>query len=146
MKGFEIVCKMPLADARHLKGPDGKELIAHPVSCIDCHDPATMQLRVTRPGFLVGVANLATSDDPVPHLPIVERWRKGDRKPPYDPSADATRQEMRSLVCGQCHVEYYFQKDTKLVTYPWSKGLKADQIEAYYEEIAFTDWVHATAG
>jgi nitrite reductase (cytochrome c-552) len=138
MKGFAEVCKMPLADAR--------KLVSHPVACIDCHDPQTMTLRVSRPAFLTGIAELAKSDDPVPHLPSVERWRKGGKKKPFDPNAEATRQEMRSLVCGQCHVEYYFRKDTKLVTYPWHKGLKADKIEAYYEEIGFTDWTHELAG
>jgi nitrite reductase (cytochrome c-552) len=138
MRGFEDVCKMPLADAR--------KLVSHPVACIDCHNPETMQLRVSRPAFLVGLAELAKSDDPVPHLPSVERWRRGEKKAPFDPNADATRQELRSLVCGQCHVEYYFKKDTKVVTYPWHKGLKADQIEAYYEGIGFTDWTHAAAG
>jgi nitrite reductase (cytochrome c-552) len=138
MKGFEVVCKMPLAEAR--------ALVVHPVSCIDCHNPESMQLRVTRPAFVVGIGELAKSDAPVPHLPSIERWREGGRKGAYDPNADATRQEMRSLVCGQCHVEYYFQKDTKLVTYPWSKGLRADDIERYYEETKFTDWTHADAG
>lgn len=146
MKGFEVVCKMPLADARHLKGPDGKELVNHPVSCIDCHNPGTMQLQVTRPGFLTGIAALAAGDEPTPHLPSIERWRKGSRKQPFDPNAEATRQEMRALVCGQCHVEYYFQKDSKLVTYPWDKGLKADQIESLYDGIEFADWTHPTAG
>jgi nitrite reductase (cytochrome c-552) len=105
-----------------------------------------MQLRVTRPGFLVGIQELAKGDAPVPHLPSVGRWRQGNRKTGYDPNADATRQEMRSLVCGQCHVEYYFQKDTKLVTYPWRKGLRADDIEGYYEETGFADFTHAEAG
>jgi nitrite reductase (cytochrome c-552) len=137
---------MPLADARHMKGTDGKELIAHPVACNDCHDPRTMQLRVTRPGFLVGIQELAKNDAPVPHLPSIERWRAGDRAKPYDPNTDGTRQEMRALVCGQCHVEYYFKKDTKVVTYPWSNGLRADDIERYYEGIEFVDWKHEIAG
>jgi nitrite reductase (cytochrome c-552) len=138
MKGFEIVCKMPLADAR--------KLVAHPVACIDCHDPQTMQLRVTRPAFLTGIRELANGNEPTPHLPSIERWRRGERKAAYDPNADATRQERRSLVCGQCHVEYYFRKDSKVVTYPWANGLKADQIEAYYEPTGFTDWTHARSG
>jgi nitrite reductase (cytochrome c-552) len=138
MKGFEVVCKMPLADAR--------KLVEHPVACIDCHDPQTMQLRVTRPAFLTGIADLAKGDEPTPHLPSIERWRRGEKKHPFDPNTDATRQEMRSLVCGQCHVEYYFQKDSKLVTYPWANGLKADQIEAYYEKLGFTDWTHGQSG
>jgi nitrite reductase (cytochrome c-552) len=139
MKGFEIVCAMPYAEAR--------KLVDHPVSCVDCHDPATMQLRVTRPGFRNGIQSLARSDDPVPHLPSIDRWRKGSRAHEYDPNTDASRQEMRSFVCGQCHVEYYFQGDGKLLTYPWANGLKADAIESYYDESAqHTDWTHAATG
>jgi nitrite reductase (cytochrome c-552) len=59
---------------------------------------------------------------------------------------DATRQEMRSFVCGQCHVEYYFKGPGKVVTYPWSNGLKVEQIEAYYDKEGFTDWTHAETG
>lgn len=111
---------------------------AHPVSCIDCHDPSTMKLRVTRPGFVLGIAALAKSDAPVPHLPSVEKWRRGDKKEPYDPNALATRQEMRSFACGQCHVEYYCaNKDT--LTFPWGEGLKIEQIESVWENKVFPD-------
>jgi nitrite reductase (cytochrome c-552) len=134
MKGFEKICPMPLSEAR--------KLVTHPISCLDCHDPQTNQLRVTRPGFFNGIAALARSDDPVPHLPSIEQWRKGKKDKDYDPNEQATRQEMRSFVCGQCHVEYYFKPDSKLVTYPWHKGLKVEQMEAYYDEIGFTDWKH----
>src|SRR5262249_22889196 len=91
---------------------------AHPVSCVDCHDPQSMQLRVTRPAFVKGIAALAASSDAVPHLPSIDRWREGKRQKPYDPNVDATRQEMRSFVCGQCHVEYYCGGKTTLF-FPW---------------------------
>jgi nitrite reductase (cytochrome c-552) len=144
MKGFEKVCAMPYGRAHELAArPEGKKLITHPVSCVDCHDPRTAQLRVTRPGFLNGIKELAKSDAEVPHLPSVQRWRAGNRREDYDPNRDATRQELRSFVCGQCHVEYYFKGEGKLLTYPWHKGLKADQIESYYDETGFTDWTHA---
>jgi len=58
----------------------------------------------------------------------------------------ATRQEMRSFVCGQCHVEYHFKGPEKRLTYPWSKGLKIDQIYEFYQEAQFTDWTHAITG
>jgi nitrite reductase (cytochrome c-552) len=138
-KGFENICAMPYADAR--------QLVEHPVSCVDCHDPASMQLRVTRPGFLTGVQALARSDDPLPHLPSIERWRQGPRNAEYDPNHDASRQELRSFVCGQCHVEYYFRGSGKLLTYPWANGLNADAIEEYYDATAqHTDWTHAASG
>jgi nitrite reductase (cytochrome c-552) len=138
MKGFEEVCAMPYGEAR--------KLVGHPVSCVDCHDPDTMALRVQRPAFLTGLRALASSEDPVPHLPSISRWRKGPRKEEYDPNRDASRQEMRSMVCAQCHVEYYFHGERKKLTYPWHKGLKVEQIEAYYDETGWTDYKHADAG
>jgi nitrite reductase (cytochrome c-552) len=53
---------------------------------------------------------------------------------------------MRAFVCGQCHVEYYFKGPGKVVTYPWANGLRAEEIEAYYDKEGFTDWVHAETG
>jgi nitrite reductase (cytochrome c-552) len=124
---------------------------AHPVSCVDCHDPNTMAVRVTRPGFLLGIAELAAGEGAVPHLPSIAQWRRGDRRAPYDPNALATRQEMRSFVCGQCHVEYYCaDKDT--LTYPWGHGLGADAAERFWEErrfpdgTAFYDYAHGETG
>jgi nitrite reductase (cytochrome c-552) len=138
MKGFEKICGMPLAEAR--------KRVSHPVTCIDCHDPKTIQLHVTRPGFLNGIKELAKSKDPVPHLPSIVSWRKGKREEDYDPNKLASRQEMRSFVCGQCHVEYYFKPEGKLVVYPWQNGLKVEQIESYYDGIKFTDFKHAETG
>jgi nitrite reductase (cytochrome c-552) len=97
-----------------------------------------MHVRVTRPGFVNGIIALANSDDPVPHLPSIARWRAGDRQTPYDPNRDATRQEMRSFVCGQCHVEYYCGPKTAL-TFPWGNGLKADNIETFWDTHPFPD-------
>jgi nitrite reductase (cytochrome c-552) len=85
IKGFEAINKMPYDEAR--------KNVDHPVACIDCHDPKTMQLRVTRPGFMEGMKALKAS--------------QGVKD--YDVNRDATRQEMRAFVCGQCHVEYYFK-------------------------------------
>ncbi len=122
LKGFDKVNAMPYAEAR--------TLVTHPISCIDCHDPATLQLRVTRPGFLNGI----------------KAFKKSQGVENYDPNKVATRQEMRSFVCGQCHVEYYFAGPGKTVTYPWAKGLKVEEIESYYDEAGFSDWRHAETG
>jgi nitrite reductase (cytochrome c-552) len=137
-QGFQEVCAMPLKEAR--------KLVSHPVSCVDCHDPGTTRLRVTRPAFISAMKELARSDDPVPHFPSVEQWRKGRRDQDYDVNALASRQEMRSFACGQCHVEYYFKGEGKLVTYPWNRGLKVEQMERYYDDAHFKDWVHAETG
>jgi nitrite reductase (cytochrome c-552) len=138
LKGFAVVNALPYAEAN--------ELVEHPVSCIDCHDPRTMDLRVTKPGFLIGVQELAGSEDPLPHLPSIEEWREGDRAEPYDPNALASRQEMRTMVCGQCHVEYYFKGEDKQLTYPWDRGIRADEILGYYDEVGQVDWTHAISG
>lgn len=147
-KGLELVGEMTYWDAYDLLeettgGP-------HPVSCVDCHDPETMEPRVTRPGFIAGIQELAAGDAEVPHLPSIERWRQGDRSQPYDPNEDATRQEMRSFVCGQCHVEYYCAGG-QTIFFPWGDGLRVEQIEENYNERMFKgrrfrDWVHAETG
>jgi nitrite reductase (cytochrome c-552) len=97
-----------------------------------------MELRVTRPGFVIGIRKLAASDAPVPHLPSIRRWREGGRKQPYDPNVDATRQEMRSFSCAQCHVEYYCGPKTTMF-FPWGNGLKVEDIEAFYDNTKFPD-------
>ncbi len=122
IKGFEKMNLMPYSEAR--------KLVEHPVSCIDCHDPQTMALRVTRPGFIEGMRAL--------------KLAQGIKD--YDVNQMATRQEMRAFVCGQCHVEYYFKGPEKRLVYPWAKGLKVEEIIAYYDENPHKDWVHADTG
>jgi nitrite reductase (cytochrome c-552) len=121
-KGFDAINHMPYSEAR--------KYAQHPVSCIDCHEPKSMALRVTRPAFMEGMRNLKASEG------IAN----------YDVNTMATRQEMRSFVCGQCHVEYYFQGPEKKLVFPSFKGRKVDQIVAYYQEIKFKDWLHADTG
>lgn len=122
MDGFERLNQMSYADAR--------QFARHPVACIDCHDPETMQLRVTRPAFIEGIRMLKASQGVAT----------------YDVNAQATRQEMRSFVCGQCHVEYYFKGKEKQLEYPWGKGLIVDSILAYHDSTGHVDWVHAISG
>jgi nitrite reductase (cytochrome c-552) len=102
---------------------------ANPVSCVDCHDPQSMSIRLTRPAFVEGIQALAESDAPTPHLPSIECWREA----PYDPNEDATRTEMRSYVYGQCHVESYCSSDFKL-TFPWGQGLTVENTEAFWND------------
>ena len=148
-KGLALVSDMNYWDAHKLleQTTGGK---VHPVSCVDCHDAKTMGLRVTRPAFITGIQKLAASSADVPHLPSIEKWRLGDRKAPYDPNVDGTRQEMRSYVCGQCHVEYYCGKGVTIF-FPWAEGLKVEQMEHLYDSMQvkgkrFKDWTHAETG
>ncbi|HWP48449.1 MAG TPA: ammonia-forming cytochrome c nitrite reductase subunit c552 [Candidatus Limnocylindrales bacterium] len=122
IKGFEKMNQMPYHEAR--------KLVRHPVACIDCHAPDTLQLRVTRPGFIEGIRLLKAS--------------QGIKD--YDVNTMATRQEMRTFVCGQCHVEYYFKGPEKRLVYPWARGLKVEEILAYYDDEKVKDWIHADTG
>ncbi|MFR9554765.1 MAG: ammonia-forming cytochrome c nitrite reductase [Rikenellaceae bacterium] len=97
---------------------NGAEVV-NPIGCADCHDPATMQLAITRPA-------------------LVEAYERQGRD-----IADATPQEMRSLVCAQCHVEYYFKGDGKYLTFPWDEGMSVEQMEEYYDNSSYSDWTHA---
>jgi len=121
-RGFEILNQMPY--------PQAREQVTMPVACIDCHDPVTMRLRITRPAFIEGL----------------QRWKKSQGIDLYDVNRDATRQEMRAYVCGQCHVEYYFAGPEKRLFYPWGEGLRGDEVLNYYNTIDFADWTHAESG
>lgn len=99
--------------------------IMNAIGCADCHDAKTMNLRISRPVL----------------IEAFERMGKDITK--------ASHQEMRSLVCAQCHVEYYFNKHTPgaegipYLTLPWDNGFSAEAMEEYYDDIEFTDWTHA---
>jgi nitrite reductase (cytochrome c-552) len=103
--------------------------IVNPIGCGDCHDSQTANLKITRPYLLRALEASGTNLDEITH------------------------QDMRSLVCAQCHVEYYFlptdytdsagnAKEAKVVTLPWAKGLSGENMEEYYDSYGFSDWTH----
>lgn len=97
--------------------------IVNPIGCADCHDANTMNLKITRPAL----------------IEAFERQGKDIEK--------VSHQEMRTLVCAQCHVEYYFNKQkvegVPYLTYPWDNGFSAEEMEEYYDNMEFSDWTHA---
>ncbi|MEI7834898.1 MAG: ammonia-forming cytochrome c nitrite reductase subunit c552 [Planctomycetota bacterium] len=100
---------------------DLKKDITHPVACLDCHDPKTMKLRITRPALREAMTSIGRDVD------------------------QATHQEMRSLVCAQCHVQYYFKTQPKnYLKFPWEGGHTVEDMLAYYEkhDPTFADWTH----
>jgi nitrite reductase (cytochrome c-552) len=121
-RGFEKLNAMPYAEAR--------QHVQHAVACIDCHDPQTMQLRITRPAFIAGI----------------RAYKASQNMANYDVNTMATRQEMRSYVCAQCHVDYYFEGPEKRLTFPWNNGLRVEQILQHLEDINLKEWVHADTG
>ncbi len=98
----------------------GKQ-ITEPIGCANCHEPNTMKLIVTNPALEEALQ--AQGKD----------WR------------NFTRQEMRSIVCANCHVEYYFKGDGKYLTFPWADGTRIEDILSYYDELGFKDWVYPDA-
>lgn len=95
----------------------GSEVV-NPIGCADCHDAQTMELRITRPFLTEACERLG--------LPV----------------DNASEDEMQSLVCAQCHAEYYFKGPQREVVLPWDNGYAMEEIEAYYDTINFTDFTH----
>jgi nitrite reductase (cytochrome c-552) len=96
--------------------------IVNPIGCANCHEAGTMRLIVTNPALKEALE--AQGRD----------WQA------------FTRQEMRTLVCANCHVEYYFKGDEIYLTYPWANGTEIGQILSYYEEAGFKDWDYPKTG
>lgn len=99
--------------------------IKHPIVCANCHDPQNMKLRVINPAFIEAMQKRGID------------------------LAKVSREDMRTFVCAQCHVEYYFEPKSKRVIFPWDKGLKPQDIYAYYKDVPFgfdMDWQHPDSG
>ncbi len=102
------------------------------IGCANCHEPKTMNLVITS-------------------FPLKEALVREGKDP-----AKLSRNELRALVCAQCHVEYYFtdpgQGINKKPVFPWDQGKDPEQIYEYYNahgdtktkgfEGKFADWTH----
>ena len=106
------------------KWSDKGDEVVNSIGCADCHNPENMKLQISRPAL----------------IEAYEAMGKDITK--------ATHQEMRSLVCAQCHVEYYFNKELPgkegiaYLVFPWEDGMAAEKMEAYYDDFDFKDWTH----
>ena len=96
--------------------------INNAIGCANCHEAETMRLIVTNPA-------------------LEEAFERQGKD-----WTTFTRQEMRTVVCANCHVEYYFKGDGKYLTFPWDNGTKVDEMLAYYEEAGFKDWEYPDTG
>ena len=96
--------------------------ITHTIGCANCHEANTMRLILTNPATVTAFESQGVD------------WTK------------FTRQEMRTVVCANCHVEYFMVGDGKLLTLPWKNGTHIEEIASYYDEIDFTDWTHPQSG
>ncbi|RKR14256.1 nitrite reductase (cytochrome c-552) [Maribacter vaceletii] len=106
------------------KWADKGEEIVNPIGCADCHDADNMKLKITRPALVEAFDAMGKDIN------------------------QATHQEMRSLVCAQCHVEYYFNKNlpgkegVPYLVFPWKEGMAVEDMEKYYDDLEFSDWTH----
>ena len=96
--------------------------INNPIGCANCHEAGTMRLVITNPA--VDAALKAEGID----------WRT------------ATRQQMRSLVCANCHVTYFFSGPSQLLTVPWADGTRVEDILQYETNLDFSDWIYPGTG
>ena len=107
--------------ANFYKAPWSKwgDQVMNSVGCSDCHDSKTMDLKPARPA-------------------LYEAWQRVGKD-----VNKATHQEMRSLVCAQCHTEYYFKDDEKYLTFPQDSGMTVEAMEKYYDAMNYKDYTHA---
>jgi nitrite reductase (cytochrome c-552) len=128
-----LTCKSP--DVPRVMNRDGEDKfyaakfkdyvgdIKNPIGCGDCHNNKTMALQISRPAL----------------KEAYESMGKDVNK--------SSVQEMRTLVCAQCHVSYYFKdKKTNKLVFPWKDGLTADDFDKYFEKDGFVEWVHPISG
>ena len=117
--------EMGVAEYYSQKFSDFGTQVINPIGCADCHNPETMKLTITRPALIEAFEAMGKD------------------------ITQASHQEMRSLVCAQCHVEYYFDKKkpglekAAYLTFPWKDGMDVENVEAYYDKAEFSDFTHA---
>ena len=117
-----LIQEMGVEEFSKKKFHELKDQVTHSISCYDCHDATTQELRSLRPAILEG-------------------FRSHGKE-----MSSLTHQEKRSAVCAQCHSTYHFANETGVVTFPWSKGLQAENVEEYYKEVGCSDWTHPISG
>ena len=107
--------------ANFYKAPWSKwgDQIMNNVGCSDCHDSKTMDLKPARPA-------------------LYEAWQRVGKD-----VNKATHQEMRSLVCAQCHTEYFFKGEGQYLTFPQDSGMTVEAMEKYYDAMNYKDYTHA---
>ena len=61
---------------------------------------------------------------------------------------DMTGIDAATLSCGQCHIEYYFEPDTKATTIPYTNKaeMTPEAMLEYYDSIDFADWTQPSTG
>lgn len=117
-----LVAQLGWEDLNASSYDDVRELVHHGSSCNDCHRADDMSLQISRPALVTALTQQGID------------------------VADASRQEMRTYVCAQCHVEYYFEPGSNNLVLPLATGLVLEEIENHFDQRSFSDWTHAETG
>ena len=119
---------MPYSGAR-MKDDKGKPLVQHPVAA---------STATTRRPWPAGDAARGSSR-------ASRRSRPSRASPTTTPIATPAARRCAPSSAASATWSTT-SRGRKIVTYPWTNGLKADEIEAYYDKEGFNDWVHAETG
>nr|WP_260441634.1 ammonia-forming nitrite reductase cytochrome c552 subunit [Serratia fonticola] len=120
-----VIAEQGEASYFHGQWARGGPEIVNDLGCADCHNTASADFAAGKPALTLS-------------RPYAARAMQAIGKP-FD---KAGRFDQQSMVCGQCHVEYYFDGKDKMVKFPWDKGTTVDEMEVYYDTIAFSDWTN----
>lgn len=121
--------RKPYLEVLHAIPEENREL---GVACIDCHDARDMSLQISR-GFTLSKALQAMGTDP----------------------EKLSRQEMRSMVCAQCHVTYNIPKDENKksvgIYFPWQNSTYGkitieDIIAQFRKDPSIAEWTQSVTG
>ncbi|HYB74882.1 MAG TPA: ammonia-forming cytochrome c nitrite reductase subunit c552 [Candidatus Sulfotelmatobacter sp.] len=107
--------------------PSGRET---GVMCLDCHDPKTHALRISRWTLKEGLKAIGKDESKL------------------------TRQELTTLVCAQCHVTYVIPKDAEgksvYLKFPWANGrwgyIPIEGIIKQIKDENIREWKHKVTG
>lgn len=103
----------------------GNEIV-NPIGCADCHDTNSKEFAEGQPALRIARPHVLRALDKIDWN--FERSDKTDK---------------RAAICANCHVEYFFAGDKKIVTFPWQNGVSVEQMEKYYDDLQFKDWTHS---
>ena len=91
------------------------------IGCLDCHDHRDASVKVQRDWLDTALA--------------------------HDSFRNINPEGRIDLTCAQCHVNYYFDADTRKPVMPWSTGLTVEaQLEDYSKARRSDEWEHEITG
>ena len=120
-KSTDVVVLMDKHGEDLYRKPFSRVVGKNTVGCLDCHSHEDASLKVQRPWVTAALEHGSFKN--------IEPEGRTD------------------LTCAQCHVNYYFDANTRKPVMPWSVGLTVeDQLEDYSKARRSDEWEHAVTG